>query len=135
MNKRAVLSHMPVDLLQIDRTEFDRIQAMTERQFDCDALPKPSELMDGCAVQIQSHVSGCVLPALPFTSVNVSGKHVWVHTPADDLVQVILHYMRCKALNPDNTSACFLVPSRGKGTSWRPLLRRLMRRHASAQGV
>ena len=43
--------------------------------------------------------------------------------PADERCKAIQHYLSCKVAEPLNTTACILVPRRGEGTAWRPLLR------------
>ena len=36
--------------------------------------------------------------------------HIWIHAPFTQLSTFLQHYLHCKQLSPDNTSACILVP-------------------------
>lgn len=56
---------------------------------------------------------------------SVQGKHLWIHPPAHLRLAAIDSYASCKAKAPTSTSACILVPRRGVGTAWKPLLRHM----------
>ena len=36
--------------------------------------------------------------------------HTWINAPFTQLTASVQHYLHCKRLSPDNTSACILVP-------------------------
>jgi Aspartyl protease len=57
-----------------------------------------------------------------FMSADATGRHMLLHLHAHQLVDSIKHYLSCKAAASDATSACIVVPRRGEGTDWRPLL-------------
>ena len=50
------------------------------------------------------------LPSNPFQCMDHRGHHIWINAPFRDLKWVLEHYLRAKALAPESTSACFLVP-------------------------
>ena len=40
----------------------------------------------------------------------MTGQHVWLDSPVDELIPFVMHYLHCKQQSCHDTSACILVP-------------------------
>jgi hypothetical protein len=98
----------------IARSEYHAIETLT-RPFTCDGFAAA----DGHNALCNDYGS---LPSNPFQCMDHRSHHIWVNAPFRDLKWILEHYLRAKALAPESTSACFLVPYWRKASFW-PLLR------------
>ena len=46
----------------------------------------------------------------PFLESQVTGQHVWLDPPVDELIPFLMHYLHCKQQSCHDISACILVP-------------------------
>ena len=74
---------------------------MCGREFTLDAAAS-----DG---GVNAHCANFCSPSDPFMSKTHTG-HIWINAPFTQLTAFVQHYLHCKQLSPDNTSACILVP-------------------------
>ena len=82
-------------------TVFQEIQALCGREFTLDAAAS-----DG---GVNAHCTNFCSPSDSFMSKMHTG-HIWINAPFTQLTAFVQHYLHCKQLSPDNTSACILVP-------------------------
>ena len=105
--KLAALSHKPSApdwLWSEDRrllpTAFSEIQALSGRTFTLDAAA------DGSGNN--THCTNFCSPSNSFLSTVHTG-HIWINAPFTQLTAFLQHYLHCKQLSPDTTSACVLI--------------------------
>ncbi len=80
---------------------FQEIQALCGREFTLDAAASDSG--------DNAHCTDFCSPSNSFMSKTHTG-HIWINAPFTQLTIFVQHYLYCKQLSPDNTSACILVP-------------------------
>ena len=85
--------------------EMLKIQQLTGRVFTLDATFFPDGINSPIATQ-------CCSVQEPFTVKAVAGHHSWVCHPYDDIADYVDHYLQQKTIDPEHTSACFVVPKR-----------------------
>jgi hypothetical protein len=57
-----------------------------------------------------------------FFAADLTGQHVWINAPFNMLRQFVARYKQQKRLSPHNTSACILVPCRGRDAKMHTML-------------
>ena len=82
-------------------TVFAEIQALSDRSFTLDAAASDSG--------DNTHCANFCSPSNSFLSQQHTG-HIWINAPFTQLTAFLQHYLHCKQLAPDTTSACILVP-------------------------
>ena len=82
-------------------TVFQEIQALCGRDFILDTAASDSG--DG------AHCTDLCSLSNSFMSKTHTG-HIWINAPFTLLTTFVQHYLDCKQLSPDTTSACILVP-------------------------
>lgn len=82
-------------------TVFAEIQALSGRMFTLDAAASDSG--------DNAHCTNFCSPSNSFLSSEHVG-HIWVNAPFTCLTAFLQHYLHCKQLSPDGTSACILIP-------------------------
>ena len=82
-------------------TVFHEIQALCGREFTLDAAANDNGDNALCA--------NFCSPSNSFMSTEHTG-HIWINAPFTQLTTFVQHYLHCKQLSPDSTSACILVP-------------------------
>ena len=82
-------------------TVFQEIQALCGRDFTLDAAASDSG--------DNAHCTDFCSPSNSFMSETHTG-HIWINAPFTQLTTFVQHYLHCKQLSPDSTSACILVP-------------------------
>ena len=82
-------------------TVFREIQALCGREFTLDALANDNGDNALC--------TNFCSPANSLMSREHTG-HIWINAPFTQLPTFVQHYLHCKQLSPDTTSACILVP-------------------------
>lgn len=93
-------------------TDLQEIQALSGREFTLDAAALDSGENALC--------SNFCSPSTSFMSATHTG-HIWINAPFTQLTAFVQHYLHCKSLSPDSTSACILVPG-----YLMPVLKRLL---------
>ena len=82
-------------------TVFQEIQALCGHEFTLDAAANDTgdnALCTNFCSPSDSSMS------------RVHTGHIWINAPFTQLSAFLQHYLHCKQLSPDNTSACILVP-------------------------
>ena len=74
---------------------------MSGREFTLDAAASDSG--------DNTHCTDFCSPSNSFMS-KVHTGHIWINAPFTQLTTFVQHYLHCKQLSPDSTSACILVP-------------------------
>ena len=87
----------------LSRTEFDRLQQLSDRQFSFDACCSD----DGSNKLCNDFAS----PSKSFLEQDVSGHHVWLNPPVALAESCLDHMLKCWHKDSDNTSACILLPA------------------------
>ena len=82
-------------------TVFHEIQALCGREFTLDAAANDNGDNALC--------TNFCSPSNSFMSREHTG-HIWINAPFTQLTTFVQHYLHCKQLSPDSTSACILVP-------------------------
>ena len=82
-------------------TVFQDIQALCGREFTLDAAANDNGDNALC--------TNFCSPSNSFMSKDHTG-HTWIIAPFTQLTTFVQHYLHCKQLSPDSTSACILVP-------------------------
>ena len=88
---------------QLKHTVFTEIQALLGCKFTLDAASND----DGSNAHCTGFCSDC--PSNSFLD-GVCTGHMWINAPFTQLMPFLQHYLHCKQLNPDSTSACILIP-------------------------
>ena len=86
---------------QLKKPVFAEIQALSGCKFTLDA----AALDDGSNTQCTEFCS----PANSFLDKTHTG-HIWINAPFSKILSFVQHYLHCKQLSPDDTSACRLIP-------------------------
>ena len=82
-------------------TVFQEIQTLCGREFTLDAVANDNGDNALCT-NFCSPSNSCI-------SREHTG-HIWINAPFTQLTTFVQHYLHCKQLSPDSTSACILVP-------------------------
>jgi hypothetical protein len=88
----------------LDSSEFSRIQQLSGKDFDFDGF---------CDTEGRnSHCKDFASKTCSFVDMDVSGKHVWMFPPPDQVLikDSIDHLVHCWQKSPDTTSACIMLP-------------------------
>ena len=96
--------------------EFQQIAAMLDRPFDLDACCNDS----GDNALVEKYCS----PSNSFLLHDCAGQHVWCNFPYGEVMPFLLHYLSCKARDPQHTSGVFVLP-RWTGSDWYQLTRHM----------
>jgi hypothetical protein len=85
-------------------TEFDRLQCLSGKNFDVDAF---SDVKGDNA-----HCKDFFSKDCSFLTADVTGKHVWMFPPPDQVLvkDAVDHMVDCWRKDPEHTSACILLP-------------------------
>ena len=82
-------------------TIFTEIQALSGCKFTLDAAANNDDS--------NAHCTEFCSPSSSFLD-GVHTGHMWINAPFTKLMPFLQHYLHCKQLNPDSTSACILIP-------------------------
>ena len=97
----AILLHPIGCGLSILPTVFAEVQALSGHSFTLDAAASDSG--------DNAHCTNFCSPSNSFMSSQHTG-HIWINAPFTQLTAFVQHYLHCRQLSPDSTSACILVP-------------------------
>ncbi len=86
---------------QIRKTAFADIEALSGRAFTLDAAA--NDIGDNAVCAAYCTLSNSFLDA-------EHTGHIWINAPYTKLPSFMQHYLHCKQMAPDATSACVLVP-------------------------
>lgn len=105
----------------INKEQYDRGDYMLDPiLFDeIDRRYGPFDL-DGAAAESGQNSQlpvWCSRAARSFLDEDVAGKNVWVNPPFRDARKFLEHYLTCKEMQPESTSACFVLPL-AKDANW-----------------
>lgn len=103
----------PSDRLQVSAASVADLQQLTQ-SFTLDACYSSCSNAVQATREVHDSVAGMASEFDPFSDHSVVGNHVWLHAPFSQLSQYIEHYVLQKQTQPHTTSACILVPFRGK---------------------
>ena len=107
------VTELPSEKLQVTAAVVADLQHLTA-EFTLDACYSSRSKAVQAVRQVCDGRKGAQSEFDPFFDHAVVGNHVWLHAPFQDLPQYIEHYVLQKQTAPTTTSACVLVPLRGK---------------------
>ena len=71
----------------------------------------------------QCNKSNCCYSSTQQHPSSYSNRFSWIHPPTPHIKETLAEYIKCKALNSNSTTACFLIPK--YGGNWRRKLKKM----------
>ena len=81
------------------------------------------EIVSLPVIEKQCKKSNCCYSSTQQHPSSYSGRFSWIHPPTPHIKETLAEYVKCKALSPNSTIACFLIPK--YGGNWRRKLKKM----------